>query len=247
VAVNKHFRIIARLAEYGIFRAGAVLIGTHAYNAIGNMLGVKWGDSSMTMDVDFAHAGNNVSLALPANISFDAVSAIESLEMGLLPIVEFSGKSGAQYRNPSDPELRIDFVTCMHRQPGPIAVANSNLLLEPLPFMEFSLEGITQGCILSRLGSCVVNIPSPGRFAIHKLIVYGERPISERVKANKDLLQAASLISCMTQEGLSLQLHEAWADGLSRGKGWMARAESGRAALLAKYPDLGDAFPAATT
>jgi hypothetical protein len=39
----KHLRVIRRLTEYGFFRAGGVLIGTHAFLAYGNMLGVRWG------------------------------------------------------------------------------------------------------------------------------------------------------------------------------------------------------------
>ncbi len=47
-AAPKHFRIIKRLAEYGFFRAGGILIGTHAFLALGNMLGVRWRDGAAT-------------------------------------------------------------------------------------------------------------------------------------------------------------------------------------------------------
>ncbi len=57
VLASKHFRIIKRLAEYGFFRAGGVLIGTHAFLAIGNLLGVRWVAGQRTQDVGFAHAG----------------------------------------------------------------------------------------------------------------------------------------------------------------------------------------------
>jgi hypothetical protein len=93
--VPKHFRIIKRLSEYGFFRAGGVLIGTHAFLAIGNLLGVRWNDGAATLDVDFAHGGKNISVALPADLRIDVHSALESLEMGLLPIVQFNGKIGA--------------------------------------------------------------------------------------------------------------------------------------------------------
>ena len=53
----KHFRIIKRLSEYGFFRAGGILIGTHAFLSLGNLLGVRWHDGAATLDVDFAHAG----------------------------------------------------------------------------------------------------------------------------------------------------------------------------------------------
>lgn len=238
---DKHFKIITRLAQYGLFRSGGVLIGTHAFLTLGNMLGVRWEHGGTTLDVDFAHAGKNISIALPGDVQFDARSAIDSLEMGLLPILSLDGKSGAQYRNPADPELRIDFLTCQHRKAGVVQVPNTNLVLEPLKFMEFSLQGVSQGCVLSRTGqSCVATIPSPGRFAVHKLIVFGERATAARAKAQKDLLQAASLAMYHMNSTRQDEFHDAWRDALSRGKGWRVRAEQGRDALLKRFPELAD-------
>lgn len=237
-AAPKHFRIIKRLAEYGFFRAGGILVGTHAFLAMGNMLGVQWRDGAATLDVDFAHAGKNVSIALPADIKIDVRSALESLEIGLLPISQFNGQAGAQYRNPKDHELRLDFLTSMTRKGQPVRMPELNLTLEPLKFMEFSLVQITQGCVFSNLGACTVNLPAPERYAVHKLIVYGERPVAERAKASKDLLQAASLASYFFENGQAETFNTAWKDAIGRGKGWRTRAEKGKAALLRIAPDI---------
>lgn len=238
-AAPKHFRIIKRLSEYGFFRAGGILIGTHAFLAMGNMLGVRWHDGAATLDVDFAHAGQNVSLALPPDIRIDVHGALESLEMGLLPMSQFNGKAGAQYRNPRDQELRLDFVTSMTRDGRPVAMPDLNLVLEPLKFMEFSLEQPVQGCVFSNLGACIVNLPAPERYAVHKLIVYGERPVSERAKAGKDLLQAAGLAAYFLENGQADVFNSAWQDAIGRGKGWQARALEGKDALLRIAPELG--------
>lgn len=243
-ATPKHFRIIKRLAEYGFFRAGGILIGTHAFLAMGNMLGVRWQDGAATLDVDFAHAGRNISVALPARLNIDVHGALESLEMGLLPMLQFNGKAGTQYRNLQDQELRLDFVTSMPsgaqvpRGKKPVVMKELNLVLEPLKFMEFSLEQTTQGCIFSSLGACVVNLPAPERFAVHKLIVFGERPVSERTKAAKDLLHAASLVSYFLENGQEGVFNAAWRDAVGRGKGWRLRAELGRKAMLRLAPEL---------
>jgi hypothetical protein len=239
-AAPKHFRIIKRLAEYGFFRGGGILIGTHAFLAMGNMFGVRWHDGAATLDVDFAHAGQNVSVALPADLRIDVHGALESLEMGLLPISQFNGQSGAQYRNPRDQELRLDFLTSMTRDGQPVVMPNLNLTLEPLKFMEFSLEHPLQACVFSSLGACIVNLPLPERYAVHKLVVYGERPVSERAKASKDLLQAASLAGYFLANGQANMFNEAWRDALGRGKGWRVRAEQGRDALLRVAPELAD-------
>lgn len=234
----KHLRIIRRLAEYGFFHAGGILIGTHAFLALGNLLGVRWRDGAATLDVDFAHAGKNISLALPADLQINVHGALESLEMGLLPIAQFNGRAGAQYRNPRDQELRLDFVTSMTRDGKPVEMPGLNLALEPLKFMEFSLEQPVQGCIFGNMGACIVNLPAPERFAVHKLIVYGERSLSERNKANKDLLQAASLAAYFLESGQSEVFNEAWRNAMARGKGWQSRAEQGKQALFRVAPEL---------
>ncbi len=205
--VPKHFRIIKRLADYGFFRAGGVLVGTHAFVAYGNLLGVRWAHGSTTLDVDFAHAGKSISVALPADLKIDVHGALESLEMGLLPLTDD-------------------------------AIAALNLALEPLKFMEFSLEGTTQGCVFGGQGACTVNLPAPQRYAVHKLIIYGERPPAERTKARKDLQQAAGLAAYFLESGRAREFNAAWRDALGRGRGWRKRALEGKKTVLQLAPEL---------
>lgn len=235
-AIPRHYRIVRRLSEYRFFNAGGVLVGTHAFLSLGNMLGVRFTDGSRTLDVDFAHAGRNISVALPANIEVDVQGALDSLEMGFLPITEFQGKPGATYLNPGNPELRVDFVTSATRAGrASVRVPNLNVALEPLKFMEFSLEDTTQAALFSTEGAVVVNIPSPARFAVHKLIVFGERSGASRVKAKKDLLQAGALVEVLAADRPD-ELRKAWKDALSRGPGWVKRAREGLGALRKLEP-----------
>ena len=64
----RHFQVLKRLAEYGFFRGGGVLVGTHAFIAFGNMLGVRWSETLHTQDIDFAHPGKNIALALAPDL-----------------------------------------------------------------------------------------------------------------------------------------------------------------------------------
>ncbi|MHB8878801.1 MAG: GSU2403 family nucleotidyltransferase fold protein [Myxococcaceae bacterium] len=235
----KHYRIVRQLAAYGFFRAGGVLIGTHAFVAMGNMLGVRWLNGERTLDLDFAHAARKVALALPADVRLPVHDALTSLELGLLPIQELSGKTGAQYRNPRDPELRIDFLTTMTRDGNPVTIADLGLVLEPLKFLEFLLEGTTQAALLSKAGACLVNIPAPERYAIHKLIISGERRPAERAKSAKDLEQTAALAQWHLLNGQAGAFNRAFRDALGRGKGWRSRASLGRRTLLKRHPELG--------
>lgn len=235
--VPKHYRIVRQLSRYGFFRAGGVLIGTHAFQALGNQLGARWANPQTTLDVDFAHAGRNVELALPADVKLSVHDALTSLELGLLPLQELSGTLGAHYRNPRDPELRVDFLTAMTRDGKPVTVESLGLVLEPLKFMDYLLEGTTQTAILSRDGACLVNVPAPARLAVHKLIVSAERKGSNRAKAVKDLEQAAALSEwCLFNDARAFR--EAWMDAIDRGRGWGARAKQGRLAMLERHPAL---------
>jgi hypothetical protein len=56
---------------------------------MGNALGVSWGELARTQDLDFAHAGSHVEMALPANLEISTRDAIESLESGFLPVPGF--------------------------------------------------------------------------------------------------------------------------------------------------------------
>lgn len=234
----KHLRVISRLAEYGFFRAGGILVGTHAFQAYGNLLGVQWGDASRTQDIDFAHAGKSISLALPSNIEVNTNDAINSLEMGLLPISGLSNKTGATYLNPKDSSFRLDFLTTLHRGgEEPYQHPKLNISLQPLKFMEFSLEQVQQAVIFNREGAVVVNIPHPARYALHKLIVYGEREGAFIAKSSKDLLQAASLLSLL-KERRPWEVEAAWEDVKARGKGWVNRIDRGITAIQKAYPAL---------
>lgn len=233
---RRQFLVIERLADYRFFRAGGVLIGTHAFLACGNLLGVRWGDSDRTEDVDFAHLGKSLAIALPADIDVDTHRAIESLAAGFLPVGLLDGRIGASYRNPKEPEFRLDFLTTLHRG-GDKAFEHPKLgvVMQPLPFLEFILEGVAQTTLLSDNGAVVVNVPAPARYALHKLIVYARR--ASRPKSGKDLAQAAALLACL-RERRAWEVEEAWADLIARGPTWRASARRGLEALDRVAPEL---------
>lgn len=226
----KHGRVIGRLLDHGFFKAGGVLVGTHAFLAYQNMFGVSWDAGAFTVDLDFAHAGNNISLAIAANVEVDTAKAIDSLEMGFIPVM-----SGTTYKKPDEPDFDLDFLTTFGRGGDkPLFVPALNLSMQPLKFMEFSLEAPMKVTLLYRNGPLVVNVPRPERYVWHKLIVYGERPREMRVKANKDLIQAACLLDYLLENDGDL-VRESWEDAKGRGPGWSQRLLQGWEGLNAKF------------
>jgi len=236
--LRRHFLVIRRLSEYGFFRAGGVLVGTHAFLSYGNVLGVRWGEAAGTQDVDLAPAGKNLAIALPASVQIDTHQAIESLQMGLLPASGLGSKSGATYLNPKDAELRLDFLTTLHRgKEQPFEHPDLRITLQPLKFMEYLLEGVGQAAVFSNDGAVVVNIPHPARYALHKLLVYGERTGTFLQKSQKDLWQTAALLAYLIDRR-AWEVEEAWSDLLARGKGWVTRAAQGLHGLERLAPEL---------
>lgn len=231
--VPSHAKIIERLADAGFFRAGGILVGTHVYMAYQNYLGIRWQSAAQTADLDFAHAGRNVSVAIPSDVTMDMGSEIEALQMGFVPV-----RSLTTYVKSDEQDVQIDFVTCMHRGGDtPVLIKTLNATMQPLKFMEFSMESPIQISLLAQRGAITVNAPPPEKYALHKLMVYGERSQSMRVKASKDLDQAASIIAYLSVNDADL-LEESWQSLVRRGPGWRSRAESGLAALTKRYPAL---------
>jgi hypothetical protein len=228
----KHGRVIGRLLEHGFFRAGGILVGTHAFLAYQNIFGVRWGTGAFTLDLDFAHAGKKLTLAIASNVRMDATSAIDSLAMGFVPVA-----SKTTFKKPDEPDFDLDFLTTVGRTgDAPVFLPALNLTLQPLKFMELSLEDPMKCTLLVRNGPLVVNLPRPQRFVLHKLIVHGERTQAQRTKANKDLVQAGCLMDYLLEHDADL-LHESWQDIFSRGPGWRARLLKGWAALAKTFPN----------
>lgn len=219
--IPAHARVIAKLADASFFRVGGVLVGTHAYAAYQNPLGIRWDTADSTTDLDFAH-DQRLSTAIASDVHVDVVSAIESLQMGFVPL-----KSLSTYQKADEPDFQIDFLTSMGRA-GEEAVHNTslNLRLQPLRFMEYSLEDPFQSVVLGNVGPIVVNLPRPEKYALHKLIVAPERTADFKDKIRKDLTQAASLIAYLTANDPDAL--GAAADNLrARGSGWTKRLQAG--------------------
>lgn len=237
VLLAKHLRVIARLTDFGFFRAGGVLVGTHAFAAFANLLGVQWIGGDRTTDVDVAMPGRNVSIALPDAPHIDLHDALATFEAGFIPTHTFAGGAGPTYSLRGEPDLQIDFLTTLVRggdAPRPIEALS--VMAQPLKFLDYLLEAPTQAVLLDRAGHCVVaNLPEPARYTVHKLIVHGERPTRQRTKARKDLQQSAALLRWHARHDAG-RLLEAWQAAHARGPGWRSRLLAGLDALEMHWP-----------
>jgi hypothetical protein len=220
--------IIKGFSEAGVFRLGGLLVGTHAFRAIGNALAVSWPAALKTSDVDFGAFARHLDLGIlqtPQTMAH-IPKAVDALGMGFVPNPRISLKlreerSTSFYIPGTD--WRIDLLTApmVANQENPIEIPRFGAYAQPLTFMDYLLEKSMETVIIGPT-AVLVRVPEPARFAVHKPLVASNRGPQAALKADKDRLQAALLMSFLENEwpgNLTLATEAA----LSRGPSWARR------------------------
>ena len=222
-------RVLKSFADAGVFDAGAVLVGTHAFGVFGNLLGVRWAGAHLrTADVDVAA----VSLAAsPERDNADAEKALERLEMGFIPVPGLDPRHPSTSFKVRGESLRVDFLA-PGKEGSPVRLPSLSTSAQPLPYMDYLIENPEKAAVLDA-GGFLVLVPSPARFALHKVIVSTERPTSQETKAIKDLAQAAQMLEHLAESRpgdlrLAVQALK---------KAWRPRFERGMKRLLRLHPE----------
>jgi hypothetical protein len=190
---KKAFFTLASLHNHGVFRAGGFLIGTHAYGALLNGLGVR-AVAYATEDVDIARRER---LALPDVPSFLAMlreSGVEFVEVPQLdrraPAVSFKERGASRFR--------VDLLVPSKDETYPvIPVPELQAHATGVPYLAYLLGASQLMPILSAHGVAEVRVPAAERYAAHKIVVSQLRGSAD-AKSGKDLRQAAVLIDALT-------------------------------------------------
>ncbi len=229
-------RVLRALAESGVFRVGGTLVGTHAFTVIGNLLGVRWERGGLrTQDIDSA-VESSVSVAVPDLVA-DVPGAPASLGMGFLPVPPLDPRSPSTPFKVRGKTLRVDLVTPSGDAGGPpVSVPRLGAAAQPLPGLAYLLEDTTAGAVVDGDG-VLVRVPSPARFAFHKLATAQGRAVSEQVKAEKDRLQAGQVFSVLAEDRPG-DLALAW-DALGARDALRKAVRRGLDRLLRDAPGLG--------
>jgi hypothetical protein len=189
-------RVISGLASAGVFRLGAVLVGTHAFIALGNLLGVRWESALRTQDIDLA--ASRVLHVIVPQTEADLPKALDALNMGFLPVPGLSPNEAETSFKVRGQALRVDLLTPASgaRHDKPVFIPRLKAAAQPLEMLDYLLDASIPAPLLNG-GATLVNVPDPARFALHKLIVSGRRQVFEQVKAGKDRQQASEVISTL--------------------------------------------------
>lgn len=192
-------RVIAGLASAGVFRVGAVLVGTHAFIVLGNLLGMRWESALRTQDIDLA-ANRALHMIVP-QIEADLPKALDALNMGFLPVPGLNPKSPETSFKVRGKALRVDLLTPARgaRDGKPVNIQRLRAAAQPLELLDYLLEAPVAAPLVNG-GASLVNVPDPARFALHKLMVSGRRQVFEQTKACKDRQQAAEIIATLYED-----------------------------------------------
>lgn len=212
-------RILQVLSDVGVFRMRTCLVGTIAYQTYGAMLGVRLPHPSLqTQDLDIAQF-TAVSLAIGEDERTPSLLEILQKADASFHAIPHIRKSEATvaYRNADG--FRVDVLT-ENRGPEretPAALPAIGTHAQPLRFMDFLIHDDMRAAVLYDAG-ILVNVPSPERYALHKLII-AQRRQANPAKINKDIEQAGALLSALAAYK-AIALREVWSEAFGRGPKW---------------------------
>ena len=209
--------IIEALAKAGVFRLRGVLVGTIAYQTYSAMLGIRLSAASLqTGDIDIAQF-KDVSVAIGDSTPpmLETLKQVDKTFRAIPHIVD--GRRVTSYASKAG--TRIDFLT-PNKGPEtgePQALPALGTDAQPLRFLAYLIHEPEPAVILHNTG-VLVQVPSPPRYAVHKLIV-SRRRREGAAKRDKDLQQAEALLEALAQKRPH-ELKSAWKEAYESGPTW---------------------------
>ena len=192
LADSRTYAVIAALHNQGLFAGGAILVGSHAYGSLLNLLGIR-AAAYVTEDVDIARAG---PLALVRK-SMTFVDVLRESGIEFVDVPQLGRRTPAtSFKQRGRSTFQIDLLApARGEEIGSAAFPELNAHAVTLPFLGYLLKESQMTAILAREGCCAVRVPTAERYAIHKLIVAQLRGRSAKVQ--KDRAQALVLCAAL--------------------------------------------------
>ena len=192
-------KVLSLLERNGVFLAGAALVGTMAFRAYANMLGVTWPESAGTQDIDIA-ADNHYELALPRK-KINLGQLILDSGMGFFEVPALNRGQPSTSFKIRNRELIVDVLAPMtgRESARPIHLEEFGTHASPLRHLEYLLDDIQLAVLLYEHGIMGI-VPNPGRFALHKCVISLKRPAAFAAKAAKDRKQAEQVLAVLLRD-----------------------------------------------
>jgi len=224
------------LFNHALFKAGLTLVGSHAYGALLNELGVA-APAYRTQDLDLARA-QPLAIAMAPGSEFTALLAESGLQFVPVPGIPPS-KPSASFKLPGAEQLMVDLLVPGRELGKVVQLRELGAYAQAIPLLEFLIAEPIDAVVLSPNHVVPVRLPSPERFALHKLYSSESRR-SGAGKVAKDREQAAVLAAAVEQE-MPGRLRAAWNEFPRGGRSAAARAARVAAKLLSHSHPEGEA------
>lgn len=193
---RKPAAVLAALFNRGLGRAGLALVGSHAYGALLNDLGVI-APGYRTQDLDVARA-QPLALALPEGTTFRDILNESGMEFVAVPGMP-SHRPSASFKLPGAERLVVDLLVPGKSAGDVLPVKELGAHAQAIPLLDFLIEEPVDAVVLSPNQVIPVRVPGPERFALHKLFSSQSRK-SDRDKVRKDLEQAAVIAAALEED-----------------------------------------------
>lgn len=229
-------RVLQVLSAAGLFRKRTCLVGTVAYQLYGPLLGVRLPSAALTTsDLDLAQS-RAISLAIAEDESPVALlDILKQADLTFRPIPNL-GDASATTAYVNRDGYKVEVLT-ENRGPDsdkPARLPAIGTDAQPLRFLDFLIYEEISAVVLHDAG-VLVNVPSPERYAVHKLIV-AQRRREGAVKIDKDLMQATAIID-MLAERRPNDLRAAWKEAMQRGPHWRDLLTAGLSTIEPRIRD----------
>jgi hypothetical protein len=194
-ADRKTAAVLGALFSNGLFAAGLTLVGSHAYGALVNELGIAT-PGYATQDIDVARS-QPLQLALPAGVDWRmlADSGLEFVPVPGMP----SHRPSASFKVPGVDALSVDVLVPGRSLGRIVPLAELRTHAQEVPLLDFLLKDAIETIVLGPNHVVPVKVPAPERFVLHKLMSSQQRK-TDRAKVRKDLEQAAVLAAVLTED-----------------------------------------------
>jgi hypothetical protein len=209
--------LVRAFQRAGLFHAGAVLVGSVAYQCYGGLLGFNLGgDLHRTQDLDLAQdriIAIDVSQIGDAAEDFEAI--IRKVDASFKPDFNPSHPKSGPTRYVNAANYKIDLLTPQANsdriRSAPIELdILPGAALQPLALMDYLIENPVRSVLLFEEGIAVV-VPDPARYAIHKIVLSQIRASATPLpKTRKDRAQVEQLIEALVTAGRTPELAEAF-------------------------------------
>lgn len=191
---SKTYATLASLHNHGVFTAGGMLIGSHAYGILLNRLGIR-ATPYATEDIDIARRGALAFKKLP-ELSFLEMLQDSGIQFVEVPELNIKNPS-TSFKQRGRSRFHVDLLVPSKNEDFPVvAVPELKAHATGLPYLDYLLGESQTAMLMAREGCCSVRVPLPERFAVHKLVVSRLRTGRE-AKSDKDVFQASVLCAAL--------------------------------------------------